>query len=317
MTQQDLVREKIRQFIRTYLHQCDFDNETLEHISSLLMLKGKIFNDDAVFTWAEFNYYVSSIFDTGFDRDIARIACSAAIEWLILATDILDDLTDQDLNGDILTKISQSQAVTLSSVLLMESLHLIDQYNRHSLPLVINLLRKAARGQVKDLSFTLRPEHIPNEEDYFNLISLKSVSLTRLVFQLNQQEDCLFWDQIATLIGYSGQIRNDINDIFNDTKNDIIENKATLPLIKAMEASQSKDGNWLLNQMRSVHSIKDQGKLKIIREYVQKSGAIDYCTILSKVYINKAIKMLKGYQHTHEKKTALSNLINFLGDDQH
>lgn len=317
MTKHDLVREKIRQFIKAYLHQCDLNHETMKHISSLLMLKGKIFNDDAVFTWAEFNYYVSSIFDDGSDRETARIACSAAVEGLILATDILDDLTDQDPNGDILTKLSQSQAVTLSSVLLMESLHLIDQYNKHALPSVMNQLRRAARGQVLDLSFTFRPEHMPNEEDYFNLISLKSVSLTRLVFQLNQQEDYLFWDQVATLIGYSGQIRNDINDIFNDTKNDIIENKATLPLIKAMEASQSKDGNWLLNQMRSVHSIKDQGKLKMIREYIQKSGAIDYCTILSKVYLNKAIKMLKEYQQTSKKKTALFNLINFLGDGYH
>lgn len=317
MTKRDLVREKIRQFIKAYLHQCELNHVTMKHISSLLMLKGKIFNDDSVFTWAEFNYYVSSIFDDGSDRETARIACSAAVEGLILATDILDDLTDQDPNGDILTKLSQSQAVTLSSVLLMESLHLIDQYNKHALPLVMNQLRRAARGQVLDLSFTFRPEHMPNEEDYFNLISLKSVSLTRLVFQLNQQEDYLFWDQVATLIGYSGQIRNDINDIFNDTKNDIIENKATLPLIKAMEASQSKDGNWLLNQMRSVHSIKDQGKLKMIREYIQKSGAIDYCTILSKIYLNKAIKMLKEYQQTSKKKTALFNLINFLGDGYH
>ncbi|WP_177184632.1 polyprenyl synthetase family protein [Sporolactobacillus nakayamae] len=286
-------------------------------ISSLLCLKGKIFNDESVFTWAEFYYYSSLIFESSDEQQVSHVACSSAIELLVLATDILDDLTDEDNQGEILSKLTYPQAVSLSSILLMESFHIIGKYKSpHSLQAVVRQLRAAAYGQADDLSFKISHNHIPTEQEYFKHIDRKSSSLTRLVFHLNAPvEEIPLWNEIATYIGYSGQIGNDARDVFDDTKNDLRDKKATLPLIKAIEASQAKDGGWLLNQLISSDLGINHDELMTIREYIKRTGAIKYCEILAEIYLNKSIQLLKRYQETSVYKEGCSNLIAFLGDD--
>lgn len=313
-----LTREYIKNFLNNYLSNCEISRETILTISSLLHLKGKIFHEKKGFTWAEFYYYVASLFDKQ-ESDTSRIACSAAIELLVLATDILDDLADEDNHGDILTKLSHPQAVNFSNILLMESFHIIGKYkNPNSLQAVIRQLRAAAYGQADDLSFVINQNHIPTEQDYFEHIDRKSVSLTRLAFHLNvPNEELIFWNQVATYIGYSGQISNDARDVFDDTKNDLKDRKATLPIIKAIEASQTKDGGWLFTELTSVNLRNNHDKLVTIRKYITKTGAIKYCEILAEVYLNKAIQLLKQYQETSVHKEACSDLITFLGDGEH
>jgi competence protein ComQ len=311
-------REQLRNYLINYLSHCEISNEMKSLISSLLYLKGKIFNDESVFTWPEFYYYSSLIFESSDEQQMSHVACSSAIELLVLATDILDDLSDQDEHGEILTKMSYPQAVSLSSFLLMESFHIISQYKSSSaLERVIQQLCRAAAGQLNDLSFSISREHIPTEQEYFKHIDRKSVSLTRLIFQMNAPSNSTFWNQIATYIGYSGQIGNDARDVLDDTKNDLKDRKATLPIIKAIEASQTKDGGWLLAELTSANLRDNHYKLMSIREYITKTGAIKYCEILAEVYLNKAIQLLKQHQETSEHKEAYSNLITFLGDGNH
>jgi competence protein ComQ len=310
-------RERIKEFLNHYLTHSGINNATIISISSLLHLKGKIFHENIGFTWAEFYYYVASLFVKK-ESVTSRIACSAAIELLVLATDILDDLADEDNHGDILTKLSYPQAVSLSSILLMESLHIISEYkDSHSLQTVVHQLRVAAHGQADDLSLTISRDQIPTEQEYFAHVDRKSVSLTRLVFHLNVPiKEIVFWNQIATYIGYSGQISNDARDVFDDTKNDLRDRKATLPIIKALEASQTKDDGWLLTELTSVDLTDNHHKLMTVREYIKKTGAIKYCEILAEVYLNKSIQLLKQCQETSIHKEAYSNLITFLGDGE-
>ncbi|MET1248854.1 polyprenyl synthetase family protein [Sporolactobacillus sp. STCC-11] len=312
-----IQREQIRNYLKNYLVRCQLNSEMKSLISSLLCLKGKIFNDESVFTWAEFYYYSSLIFVSSDEQQVSHVACSSAIELLVLATDILDDLSDQDEHGEILTKMSYPQAISLSSILLMESFHIIGEYKSpHSLQAVVRQLRAAAYGQADDLSFKVSRDHIPTEQEYFAQIDRKSVSLTRLVFHLNAPvEEIPLWNEIATYIGYSGQISNDARDVFDATKNDLRDKKATLPLIKAIEASRAKDGDWLLRQLMSPDLLNNQQNLKFTYAYIKRTGAIKYCEILAEIYLNKSIQLLKRYQETSVYKEACSNLIAFLGDD--
>ncbi|MCO7125841.1 class 1 isoprenoid biosynthesis enzyme [Sporolactobacillus shoreicorticis] len=305
--------------MKEYLSEAKTNNKTQVLITSLLHLKGKIFNVKSSFTWAEFYYCTASLFGSTDKHNESKIACSAAIELLVLATDILDDLADQDFNGEILTKLSVPQAVSLSSLLLMEGLHIITLHkNSHLLINVIEQLREAAQGQTKDLSFCISRNHLPTEKEYFAQISRKSVSLTRLVFHLNaSSEELPFWNNVADCIGFSGQISNDARDLFDDTKNDLIDKKATLPLIKAIEAGQSKNDDWLLKILTTKNLRENRDLLPAIRAYVQKTGAIKYCEILTEVYLNKAIKLLKKKQEASSNKIQYTNLIRFLGDDDH
>ncbi|MFT8323713.1 MAG: polyprenyl synthetase family protein [Bacillus sp. (in: firmicutes)] len=312
-------RDKIKNFLNEYISECEINSDTKDFISSLLHLKGKIFNVESGFTWAEFNYHIASLFESTDKRDSSIVACSAAIELLVLATDILDDLADQDLNGELLTWVPAPQAVSLSSVLLMEGLHIISQYKNSQIFLsVVAQLREAAQGQTMDLSFCISRKHVPTEKEYFAQISRKSVSLTRLVFHLNvPHKELAFWSKVADYIGFSGQISNDARDIFDDTKNDLVDKKATLPLIKAIEASQARDDDWLLMMLTTKNLRESRDLLPIIRSYIKKTGAIKYCDILSEVYLNKALLLLKKKQETSTNKMHYTDLIKFLGDDHH
>lgn len=310
------AKKEIRQFLLDYLKNSEWDSETRHLISSLLHGEGKIFHESAPFTWGEFSYYIASVFreDTEFHDE--QTACAGIVELLILATDIIDELADGDAKSPVLSELTPQRTLTLSSMLLMESFYLIlkcsaaDRLGK--LSCVIRNLRTASIGQWRDLSFRITG-NAPSESDYFALTEQKSVSLMRLVFEMNAIENEPVWEDITRYIGFSGQLRNDAADILRDTKSDLTNRKATLPLIKAVEFSKQKDGGRLLDQLNLLGTSWDDSLLRQnIRDYIKKTGAIDYCLILSKVYLNRAIKLIKNYGEAQHDKSDVKQLIDYL-----
>ncbi|WP_257211126.1 hypothetical protein [Anoxybacillus flavithermus] len=91
------------------------------------------------------------------------------------------------------------------------------------------------------------------------------------------------------------------------TKNDLICKKATLPLIKALEYSLMHDNGWLLNNLNCPNFIDH---ITLIRNYIQKTGALDYCFVLSDIYMKRAIKQVKI--RFPEKQEAIYELKTYL-----
>ena len=118
-------RVNIRGFLKNYLNSGRLHPEMLQIILELLGAKGRIFNEeDSYFTWSEFSLCISLLIDNNHVQG-NEIANAAAIELLLLSADIIDDLVDQDNQGELLGILSNSKALTLSNVLLMESFHLL------------------------------------------------------------------------------------------------------------------------------------------------------------------------------------------------
>ncbi|MBB4826384.1 competence protein ComQ [Sporosarcina luteola] len=282
------IKSNIQLFMKEYLLASDLPEEIQKDTFRFLTLEGKLFNEQKHFTWGEFSYYIFSLFDC---EDQSKITARAAgIELLILSTDIIDDLIDNDYCSETFTILSKSEALLLSNALLMESISLlvinIDQIN--PLKDIRKNLINACNGQWQDLYFTI---DIPTvtEEQYFHLIKQKSASLFRLIFDLNSKKDETLFEQISTFLGYSGQIRNDVKDIFSENKNDLKQKKATLPVIKALEHSIEKDDGFLLKKLNLISAKnEDSHLLNEISTYINKTGAISYCLILAKLYENKA-----------------------------
>lgn len=291
------------------------EQEIIQYIFHMLHRKGKIFNnDETYFSWGEFYVYVSSFH---FDEDTCTqsvITHAAAIELLILATDIFDEISDHDQSDEIISQLSIGEAVTIANVIMMEAFRLIlhnsktDVYQKFAI--IIHELQNACNGQWRDLHFVIS-EHVPTEEEYFHLIKQKSASLVKLVCELSDIHNQNIWGSIATDIGIAGQLKNDAKDILSDHKSDLINKKATLPLIKAIEYSFEKDGGWLLKKLRQLNTNDHNPVLKRkIKNYIRKTGAIDYCFILSKVYMNKALDQLTAY--FPEKQVQVNRLKCYL-----
>lgn len=305
--------QDIRAFLQNHLTNSDFEKSLTLKIVENLHTKGKIFsNEENAFSWGLFLKHLSALtHDQESQRD-SFTAIAGAIELLILATDIVDEITDGDYN--LMETMTLTEAITISNALLIDAFDLILKHtpsNTHTVVAnVFHLLKMACNGQWKDLKLVIG-SNVPSEHDYFEVIKQKSASLIQLVCVLAHPKQPHLLANAATNIGIAGQLKNDANDIFVDSKTDLIRKKATLPVIKAIEFSLETDNGLLI---KKIQNLKEQdAKLKEeIRNYIRKTGAIDYCLILSKLYMQKAIQEL--YELFPDRPAELKTLELFLKD---
>lgn len=294
------IRTNIQLTIKNTLLTSELDHDIKTLTLQLLHQNGKIFsqctND---FTWGEFSYYIFSLLakaDTA--SHTTKVKQAAGIELLMLATDLFDDVVDND--NSLASSISKPQLLMLGNLLLMEALHLLMQNTITSptdiFAIVHRHLRNAGNGQWLDFHLTMEHTSV-TEEQYFHIVRQKSCSFIQLIFELHSSNiPFTILQEIATYIGYAAQLQNDIHDIFADNKSDLLYQKATLPLIKAVKYSDTNDNGWLLTQLQSTRTHDITAKhLTTLRDYIRQTGAIDYCSILAKYYTKKASALLKHY----------------------
>lgn len=303
--------KQIRTFLTNHLSHSPYAPDLINKIFEHLNTKGKIFsNQENSFSWGLFFVHVSSLTDSEDSCDRSFYAIAAAIELLILATDIVDEIIDND--NDLMKSMTLAEAVIISNTLLMDAFSLIFKHTpkdaHDALSYVFQQLKTACNGEWQDLRLVVNND-IPSEEDYFRVIRQKSASLIQLVCALAHPKQPQLLSQVAEKIGIAGQLKNDANDIFLDSKTDLIRKKATLPVIKAIEFSLETDNGLLLKKF---HELTEQNVKvkKEIRNYIRNTGAVDYCIILSNLYIKQALDEL--YKIFPNKQTELQILKDYL-----
>lgn len=300
-------------FLAEHLSNSTFDPEIVAKTFQLLHTKGKIFNhQENHFSWGIFFVHIASLIDRKNIDSRSLTAIGAAIELLILATDIVDEIVDND--KDLIKTMTLAEAIILANALLMDAFDLILKHipkNTHvAIAEIFQHLKTACNGQWQDLKLTINGnEAIPSEEKYFNVIRQKSASLIQLVCTLANPEQPQLLSQIATNIGIAGQLKNDAKDIFTDEKSDIVHKKATLPIIKAIEYSLENDNGALFEKFRKLTE-NNKKMIEEIRNYIHKTGALDYCIILSKLFIKKALNEL--YHIFPNKREELKVIEDYL-----
>jgi len=304
------LKEVLATHLSDYLENSHLDEQMKNIIIKLLHNKGKILNNKETFVWSEFYLLYSLVFLNSNELE-EQLSIAAAIELLILATDIMDEISDNEINGENLSKLGIPKGLTIANALLIEAFAILLKSKCH-LNLAFDELRKASIGQWRDISFVVSEINIPTEQEYFNIINMKSSSLVRLLFRLS---NCDIKDtnlvKVATNIGLAGQLKNDAQDIFTPDKNDLFQLKATLPLIKALEYSTQFENGSL---MRKLISLKETQSIEMhtnIQTYIKRVGSIDYTLVLSRMYMNSAITSIKKYENSYNRNN-IEFLINYL-----
>lgn len=313
-THQDhYIKKEIQNFLAEHLSNSTFDPDIISKKFQLLHTKGKIFNhQENHFSWGIFFVHIASLIDRKNSNSRSLIAIGSAIELLILATDIVDEIVDDD--KDLIKTLTLAEAIILANALIMDAFDLILKHlpkNTHvAISEIFQLLKTACNGQWLDLKLTINGiGTIPTEEKYFEIIQQKSASLFQLVCTLACPANPQLFSQIATNIGIAGQLKNDVKDIFTDEKSDIVHKKATLPIIKAIEYSLENDNGALIDKFRKLtdNNIK---LIEEIRNYIHKTGALDYCIILSKLFIKKALNELYHiFPNKHEELKVIEDYL--------
>jgi len=248
---------------------------------------------------------------------------SAMVELLHTATLIHDDVVDEanSRRGFVsINKIWRNKAgVLLGDFLLAKGLQIALEHKEYRmLEIQSKAVQKMSEGELRQLKtaglFNM------TEERYFQIISEKTASLISTCCEVgavsatdNEAHQKLM-SEIGMCIGIAFQIRDDlfdygIYDIGKPTRNDIQERKVTLPLIKALEHSDKKEGTKIRALMKKRK--KRGSDVDKIVQFVHKNGGMDFAKATMYEYANKAISLLEQLPPSQYKQDFVE-LIHFI-----
>lgn len=225
---------------------------------------------------------------------------AAAVELMILALDIFDDLQDQDNPSVPWNHIDSGLSMNIAIGLLSLSEFLLADTQFEPLK-KLKAMRclsgqviKAVKGQHVDLV-----NAINSEEEYIQMVREKSGSLMAcacLIGTILSTERYHDWVQeYAEMMGIAAQISNDLQDICRwDQKNDLIHKKRTLPVLLLLQSSDSLSGflQDYYNGKTGKESVYE--RKAEIRQWIADSGAVEYSEVVMRVHQLQAVERIKS-----------------------
>lgn len=247
---------------------------------------------------------------------------AALIELLHTATLVHDDVVDDahyrrsffSINALWKNKI----AVLVGDYLLSRGLLLsIDNDDFAILKLVSNSVREMSEGELLQIAKARRLDI--TEDIYFEIIRQKTASLIASCCAVGASSVMADEETIAKTrtmgekIGMAFQVKDDLFD-YGDAKIgkplgiDIKEKKMTLPLIYALQNTNTKEKNKIINIIKN-QSHKPQ-KVREVIAFVKQSGGLEYTTKVMENFRIEAENILKTFPDS-VYKTSLQQLIQF------
>lgn len=233
---------------------------------------------------------------------------AAAVELLVLSSDIFDDLQDKDNLAAPWTTWDSSLTLNLAVGLLCLSSKMIHelQIPQHIKNKFDHLNLQAINGQHDDLI-----NAVETEEQYIEIAAQKAGSITAIASligaSLATEKHLELIEQYAVHFGIAEQIKNDSNDIFSTTKNDWKSKKKSLPILYLMENKiDSKILEYYEGRIAydKLHINGDEIKRTLI-----DSGAIMYANVCLKKQQLLAEKYINRLPITNHQKSKLLNLL--------
>lgn len=196
---------------------------------------------------------------------------------------------------------------------------------RHLLK-VFRVFNKAAIevcvGQQLDIDF--EKAAIVSHEEYLRMIELKTAALIAASAKIGaiiggaDDKDAEILYEYGRNLGLAFQIQDDLLDIYGDIKvfgkilgGDIISNKKTFMLVKAMELASVEQAK-VLHEQFSMKEFDPGTKVKNVTEIYDQLNIRHISETLANDYINTAFNLLGKVGSTNERKTELVNIANSL-----
>ncbi|MFC5624510.1 polyprenyl synthetase family protein [Algoriphagus winogradskyi] len=215
---------------------------------------------------------------------------AAAVEvfhnFTLMHDDIMDDAPLRRGKDSVHVKWNKNVAILSGDVMLVKAYDLLLPTEADKLGEVIRLFNKTAaevcEGQQFDMNFeSLGSVH---EDEYLDMIRLKTAVLLGFALQLGallagaEKEDAQKLYDFGMNIGVGFQLKDDLLDVFADQEKfgkqvggDIISNKKTFLLIKALELAKGQDAEDLNFWLSQRDFDKDQ-KVKAVRAIYENLG---------------------------------------------
>ena len=300
--------------LKTMIHtvNANLDESSLNHLAEQFIIYKKT-EGFSFSTLTQLHFHIDSS-----EKHEGMYDISAAIEFLILALDILDDLQDEDADDKPWTQVSSAASMNLSTGFLMMSMKLIQEapFQRDISTMALQSLHdqvlQAVRGQHVDLCSSSS-----TEEEFLTMMKNKSGSLMACAcmigaaFQDSQELSVI--RLYSESFGVAAQLGNDLQDLLRfDAKNDLINKKWTLPVFMLMKESGVEAG-WIRDyyEGRVDQEFITERKQPLF-DWVAHSPIIPYIQVLVRKYQRKAIGELELLQVSQEWKRYMEKVIEDL-----
>lgn len=241
---------------------------------------------------------------------------AAAVELFILASDILDDLQDQDAPHKPWMQAPQPIAIHVASALLtlsqqaMLSCATNDEMRLALMEMMNRLLLQSANGQMLDIMNDIVDEH-----SYLDMVKQKSATLLQLACMAGVMLAGEPWNSIvaeyAIEIGVAAQIQNDLRDLLRwDDKSDFLQRKRTLLTLYLIE-SESDEDRWIKDYFENRLSIEEVAmKRELFLETCERTGTILYGSVMSRMHYNRFEELVDTIQEIGPWKSTFLHILN-------
>src|SRR5664280_2938482 len=177
-------------------------------------------------------------------------------------------------------------------------------------------------GQQLDIDF--EKATIVSLEEYLRMIELKTAALLAASAKIGSiiggadDRDAELLYEFGRYLGLAFQIRDDLLDIYGDVKvfgkivgGDIISNKKTFMLVKALEIASIEQAKQLHEQF-ALKEFDPEIKVKKVVDLYDQLNIKNISERLATDYINTGFSLLEKIGVINERKTELVNIANSL-----
>jgi octaprenyl-diphosphate synthase len=304
----NLFKNKLQEYV---YKQNGFIKEMTEYV---LSQKGKYIRPIMVYSTARMFGEVNQTCHNG----------AVLLELVHTATLVHDDVVDEaDLRRgkpSVNAVWENKRAILVGDYLFAKAMKIATESREYKLfdiisPTVLNM----SIGELIQLNSSIQNDF--TEDTYYEIIQNKTASLISTCCKVGSY--AAGTDEVAQKImaefgfnaGMAFQIKDDIFDYTRNNKtgktegNDIVERKATLPLIGALKNSSGRKKENLLQYWKNGKDVEYIKNLAF--DFVHENGGIEYSEKVMQKYHNKALQTIAAFDDS-EAKTAMIELLDFI-----
>jgi len=262
-----IARHLLCERLRHYLH--DLDPVLREDAGAALAVEGKLLHQPALALdgrWALLPFCLMQNLGAATRADFigSDAACDVALamECVICATDLLDDVMDEDTTP-LIERLGMARALNTALTLVSLSQRMLLALLDTDLPTIVPVrlmdvmqraILQASAGQQRDLLAERRLATDLTREECLEIASAKAGALLSLACRMGamcasmeeaQVERCA---EAGRLLGLAAQLDNDAHDLYGllrpgrsagSQKSDLVRGKKTLPVVLAAHVLQA------------------------------------------------------------------------------
>lgn len=272
-------------------------------------------------------YMATNLFTDDIENTTSpAIALEIFHNFSLLHDDLMDNASLRRGKPTVHLKWNANAAVLSGDAMLIDAYNYITQVPQELIEEILSLFSTTAmqvcQGQQYDLDFEQRIN--VKESEYIEMIRLKTAVLLAASLKIGailggaskEDEERLY--EFGINIGLAFQLKDDLLDVYGDTQSfgkeiggDILSNKKTFLLIKALENSDKKS-NETLQKWISAENFDSDAKINAVKKIYDELNLESITNKLIQKYYLAAMNCLSEVTVSDERKIELLTYTNDL-----